>query len=306
MSGWELGIDALCWPLDLETAIDREFLWNENGTDLSTTLASGTYYCHRGGTIITGTRDLYSDLASAMTAESTLGGEGYNWSIVAGTPESSSDQTGRGIRFQTASASDTWTLRMPSSESRLYHALGLRANEANMLGVNGARDTRYMPRGIWYSPLHGDPVDHRGDRRRLLAEATQYPERTDYYAVDRGTRQLRTLRYEYVQACHVWTGRADGALQASTGQVADGDDNNALERLWVEASKGRDILAFYYGEGVDPDLQGGASDTAYEVLRLEGLEPKESFRSLLRDRRMGGEFYDIEMSFVVTEGTYDR
>lgn len=286
----------LLYPVE----IDESLSWIENGQPLSIDV-QGAYYVYQGSSVsgVDGALGrLLATLAVDMSAESVSNGEGYTYTFARATPSACPQLPYSGL---TLTGGALWTSISTGggATSLLARCLGLVPNTAGA-PVGGVWRSARSLYGEWWAP--DAPTDLRSARERIVALSTAYPERADFYAVDRGTRRLRTLKWEFIGGAHVWRGRSADAKYAASSGIGIGDDNNALEDLWEAASQGGEILAVYHSPRELPTITRG---TRYEVLRLAEEDAYTDFGALLRDRNVGGEFYDLSLPMVQGTSGWD-
>lgn len=306
MTRWDYGYDRWLWPVVI-TSANQSFGWKEGGVSLSATIAAGTYWCHNDDSLDSDYPSLYKAVEAAMLAESSVSGDSNSYVIEPGTPTGSPDQIYGGVRIRETTgagwdwidfgAATTIADRPIADYPGVVECLGFEGEDgADISSVSGIVYSTRTAHGMWSAPELA--TTKLGPPQRMVTPSTQYPERDDFYVVDRGRRVVRRIGYEYVPGAHVYPDRADDLRWADVGQLGLGDDHNAMLWLWEALAEGREAILVHFEPNEDFDLQ--VDTHAYEVVRLEGSEAREDFRNVLSLRFANGELYDIQLPVVVT------
>lgn len=264
--------------------------WDEGGGTITATLDAGTYWCY-AGTAITGYPSLYNHIVTKMNA---LAGLGYTYEISDATPTSSSAWVDFGTNIYTTNPALSWTW-IPAGTVNALEVLGWNTSDSNTASASGIVTSPRTYRGAWRATE--SPSRWTSYPMQIVSPSTELLERDDAYFLARGTRRMRPILIEFVTGAHVFKNRADLAAFATSGQLATGDDNNALEYMWEWMRTGGEAIAVWYADGDDLDLDADGGGY-YEIVRLADVDNMRDFSSMLRLIRAGGELYNVEFNLV--------
>lgn len=264
--------------------------WDEGGGTITATLDAGTYWCY-GGTAITGYPSLYNHIVTKMNASAGLG---YVYQIGDATPTASSAWVDFGTIISTVNPALSWTW-IPAGTVNALEVLGWNTSDSNTASTSGSVTSPRTYRGAWRATE--SPSRWTSYPMQIVSPSTELLERDDAYFLARGTRRMRPILVEFVTGAHVYKSRADLAAFASSGQLATGDDNNALEYCWEWMRTGGEAIAVWYADGDDLDLDADGGGY-YEIVRLADVDNMRDFSSMLRLIRAGGELYNVEFNLV--------
>ena len=300
MSG---GLEKILYPVTVPSG-SSTFVWTYGGVRKEVTITPGDWLIHAEG-------------AAGFLGSLTLltAGQGGALLFRAATPRLSIRQHWRGLRIY---ASDTATafsidfddaaftldprlLGFPSTQST---AVTSAANYT--IGANTYHsilsDLTYL--GAWHcwSFLSTKGATDRRSRKEAMRShsggraSARYQHR--WY-----TETIRTLKYEHVPAAHVKQGRAALLDYAAVGEVAAGDDHNALERLYNVLASDTPCRVVYYDEGAVFDL--GSTLPHYEDVLFYRTEDCEALEKVVTTTRKTGEFYEVSLELVVVGGGFE-
>ncbi len=288
MSDWQQEKWLYRVPID---STNKSILINEDAGGLVTiTIDEGDYWVHDDPSLESTHPSLITEIEAKLNASGSLSG---TYTCSASTPTESPTIGAFGIKITVSGASSFTLLDASSSTATrpaLAECLGLPfVTEARTISsVGTVLYSPYTYAGCWAAPRWRSEATP--DLEPLVFAASEYEEQGDSYVMDYGTRHKRTWRYVHVPAAHVFTSRGALAAYAATAELGLGDGNNALEYLYLAASRRTDLLVVEYPVGTDADLS--VDDThPYEVLRLASTR---AFSDMQRRTRDGGEYHDLQ------------
>lgn len=291
------GPDRWLYPIEI-TADNNGIHFDDNGFDLNTTIAAGTYYAHDDVTINSTYPSLYANIKAAMVAASLDSGDSSTFTVAAATPTVSTGLLNGGIAISTnAGRTLVWyadgTINKTGCMGYIYN------------GADSAEDetvtSPYSLFGCWQPPEYA--TDLRGIPQTIIDYSTEYTERTDFYALQRGSRVMRTALYDYIPSAHVYASRANDADYAAAGGLGVGDVFNAFESLWNQWRLGEDIIVVH--RNATQSLNLLVTNQGYEVVRCASIEAARDMGSIADMQLTAGEWYRLTIPCVVkTAGDY--
>ena len=271
--------------------------WVESGTPLSATLTPGPYYGHNDSALDATYPSLFIAISDAMTAESLSSGDSITYYFSNATPTASSAMTNFGVKI-VGDAAWTWD---SSGTINADGWLGFTTSDGTIV-ANGSFEV-YSTRTYSTAWIGPEPPSMWGSHpERIVDPSTEYVERDDAYWFDRGSRSIRELVFQYIPSAHIYKARAKRAEYASTGQVAQYDTFNALERVWESACVGGTLILVWYDQRTDIELDIDNSGY-YEIVRLFDKKNMQDFSTMISLRRTAGELYDVSFKTVRMNGT---
>lgn len=295
MTSYRQGQDVWLYPIEIPAGV--QLAWAETSDTLSIELAPGTYWCFTGSSV-GGRLSLLNTLADDMTAESALNGDGVTYTLEARTPTRSVEHLSGGIGI-IADSADFLSINLTASSATLCQVLGFLGADTGTIAatpgaVAGTYEVvgRYSRYGAWLSPVCA--TSRLRTPRRLIEWSSDYTDRDDAYAVDYGDKPIRTHRYEWIPAAHVWASRGADAQYAAAAGLAAGDVHNAFETVWSALAQLDEVIVIHHLEGDAIDL--AITTHAYEVVRAGDKAQAQDFGRVARLQRAAGEWYELEMT----------
>lgn len=286
------GPDRWLYPIVI-TSDNNGIHFDDNGFDLNTTLAAGTYYAHDDVSINSTYPSLYAAIRAAMVTASLDSGDSSTFTMAAATPTQSTGVINGGLAISTnAGRAMLWyadsTINKTGALGYAYN--GDDSDEAEMV------TSPFSIAGAWDPPEYA--TDLRGIPNTIIEYSTEYTERDDFYVLNRGDRTLRTATYDYIPSAHVYTSRANDADYAAAGGLATGDTHNAFERLWERWRLGDDIIVVHRNSTQSLNLL--VTSQGYEVVRCASIEAARDMSAVADMQLTAGEWYRLTIPCVVT------
>ena len=298
------GVDRWYWPITL-TSLNNQFVLEETtggAGSMTVTVTAGTYYLHNDTTL---NGNGYPSLWKAISAGLVTAGANNTYGFQPITPTSSTAQTFGGVRIFALTGSDSYTVKFADAAFTMENAwfgYGLSASNANHGVGEPWIDPPYTSKGFWQSAtLTGNTAsDKRSDVMREIVESSDRT--SDVYQVEWNEDTVRTMRYEYVPAAHIWPDRAADASYASTASLATNDIHNAFYDVWDVGSR-LGVIVIVHDEG-NQDLEVVTHD--YEIVKFADAAQRKSFRKCVKMMVTSGEFYELSVDLYKVSGTYSH
>jgi hypothetical protein len=268
----------------------------DGGTPVAINLDAGDYYPD----------ELRTELQSKLNAAGGLSG---TYTVSAALPTDSYLAGKQGLAISATGLSTSLVVQVLSGGSDTSPRPEEWLGWGDVFTVNGVAQgsafvctSPYSVVGVWVPREHR--VSATRTQQRIITGSSAYTERTDFYAVNRGTRSRRTYVYQEIPAARVFKGRALAADWAAQAEIATGDQGDAMEWMWERLSMGESVRVVWHDAG--EDLDAAALSTETEVVRIDGLEAAADMSSLLRRQRLAGEVYEITIPCVIVSTEVDH
>lgn len=283
------------------TASNNGFVVTEDpggaATQYAVTVAAGTYFSFHGSSAI-GNSSLFWAIRVALQ-----GAGAANYTFAPGDPTESTAQTDAGITI----TSDSGALFKIDFQDAAFTMdnrwFGFGSAELDQTSSIGGLISKYTALSQWVSwTLTGGASTDK--RSYLMREIEESSARTaDAYQVEWNEDRIRTMRYQYVPAAHVWLNRvdaADAAAYYATGELDVLDNHNAFETIWDSASRLADILV-QFDDVSTLDVVNGS----YALCRFNERNERKSLYNCVNMTTTQGEFYEISVDLLQTAGNFD-
>lgn len=294
MTSYRQGQDVWLYPIEIPSGV--QIAWNETSGPLSVEIPAGTYWAFTGSSV-GGRLSLLNTIAGNMTAESLSDGDGVTYTCEARTPTQSIEHILGGLAI-VADTTDFVSLDLTNTTDLIRRALGFSAtatgtSAATVAPGSGVRQVvgPYSRYGAWLSPTCA--TSRLRTPKRLVEWSSDYTDRDDAYAVDYGDKPIRTHRYEWIPAAHVWEDRGLDAQYAAAAELAAADIHNAFETVWRALAQLDEVFVVHHLEGDSVDLV--VTTHAYEIVRAGERAQGADFGRVARLQRAAGEWYELEV-----------
>lgn len=265
----------------------------DGGSPVTIDLDAGTYY----------PGELRTELQSELNGAAGLSG---TYTVAVHTPSKSNDVGKRGLSIKASGLSTSLSMTVSSGAAdtspRPEEWLGW-GGDATVNAIAQGSDfvliSPYSTVGTWV-PREPRALAYR-QSQRLSRGSTPYTEQADSFTLNRGVREVRSWRYEYLPAAFVLDGRGKVAAYATTAGIATGDVGNAFEWLWLRLSDGEPAKVKVYSANTPLDGTPEATETCY----IDGVEQGAEMGDLLRLQRLDGEYFVATFRTAISDTDWD-
>jgi hypothetical protein len=249
--------------------------------------------------------ELRTELQTKLNASGDLSG---TYTVGIDTPTSSQAAGKQGLRISASGLSTSLVIQVASGAADTSPQPEEWLGWGDITTVNGIADgsnfvcvSPYSIVGIWVpreARVSAEPM-----QERIITGSTRFTERADFYAVNRGTRRRRTYVYEEIPASRILKGRGLLPAYAAYGEIATGDQGDALEWMWERLSAGESVRVIWY-DALEA-LDTADNLTELEVVRIDGLDAAADMRDVVTRMRLAGESYRVEIPCVIVSTEVD-
>jgi len=280
---------------------NNTFVFTETGTatTFTVTLEAGEYFTHNDTDgSVSAYPGIFAALETAIGAEATT--NAFTFDVT--TPTESTEQLYHGVQLvgDTATFSIDFADASFTMDSRIFGFPATQAADVSAIsaGATFVVQSAFQIFAQWRSVCrHGDnhASEKRRDRRMITEDSHQ--DEGDRFVLVHKSQKLRPMRYQFVRAAHVWAEAASEEDFAVVGDVATGDDHNALEYLWLAFRKNQKVLVLH-NVGEVWDLK--VSTHTWEMVKRSGVWA-DRFMQFLRVKNRSGENYSFTVETAVLD-----
>lgn len=262
---------------------------------VAVSLTAGTYWAHDDATLNASYPSFYIHLRTRLAA--VYGG---TWTVTPITPAGYSLRSG--IRLAIAPGSGTETINLSSTTNVVKQLLGFAATATGTVAFVGkALDGTRAAYGSWspWSAFDGRATSKDSMREAVNAWSSDHPEVAK--AIVWRQRRARLCIYQYVYGATVLGTRSQVAELATQAGVAQGDDHNALDNLWLNATLDNGtILVSHDATALDFLIATRRWDAAKIATRAAAGD-----LGVIASRNgLASDLYDIRLPYIVIGGDY--
>jgi len=285
--------DVWLRPIVIDST-NNVFRFVENAVVKTITLAAGTYYGHADSTYVATYPSFYLSMAAAITA-----GAASTYTFAPATPTLSTAQTNRGLTLTSSPVAD-FTIDFSNVACTMNGNLFGYLNTETAVSVSGVATSKYCLLGAWRNYSLGGINSQASDKRSHQVKNITYSHErpVDRYGIEWNTDTNRPIVYEYVPSGGIFIFSALESEFAATAGLAQYDENNAWEDIWVWLARSDDVIVVHdVGTAWDWLL------TTAEVVLLADVGQAQDILATARRSRTTADLYTIDIETQVKPST---
>jgi hypothetical protein len=259
------------------------------------TLTPGIYWTHFDTAIVADYPSIYQMICSRLAT--VYGG---SWTVEPHTPANTLLRSG--VRLRKIGGSAPTLIDFSETTPLIQRVLGFSGSENGTVSFDGSiLNGEYSAYGSWspWSFFEGRAESKDSYMDRVTNWSSTHPEVAQ--VVIWRERRERILSYPYVYGCYINQNRAEYASYAGRAGLQEGDKNNSLENLWMNAGRNlSDIIVVY---DLD-DLDLRVDEYEYEIVRFSDVRSCQSVSNLATRAMLGADVWNVRIPYVVIGGSY--
>lgn len=262
-----------------------------NGATVS--LLPGTYYAHNDAALNSSYPSFYIMLVTQLNTFSP------SWAVEAIAPSGSVLRSGIRLKRTTGTFS---SLDLSGTTGIVKRLLGFAENDTStIVATSNAIDGEFSSFGYWspHSLFDGRATMKDSAIERITEWSSPHPEVAT--AIVWRERSYRVIKYEYVFGAYIYSGRNTFDNLSEVALRPIGDAQNTLEDLFLYAGRSNGTLIATYDMD---DLELDVDNFQYEFLKIADQKSVQRMDSIAKRSNYGGDFWEVEIPFVIIGGSY--
>lgn len=258
-------------------------------------LTPGIYWTHFDTGIVANYPSIYQMICTRLAT--VYGG---SWTVEPITPAGGILRTG--VRLRKVGGSAPTQIDFSQTTQLIQRVLGFSGSESGLVAFDGYNlNGKFSAYGSWspWSFFEGRAESKDSYMERITNWSSTHPEAAQ--AVIWRERRFRLLSYPYVFGSYINQNRADYSYAANLAGLVEGDKNNSLENLWMNAGRDiTDIIVVYDMEELDLLVD----DHEYEIVKIANVKSCESVANLATRAMLGADVWNVKIPYVIIGGSY--